>query len=168
MHRLKTIYELQTTNRQQKKDTEPKDPFTPKCNYTYNPDRLSNNGYLDTFLHQVRLEMLNTDQYKQNKHDNLTRKERLALRDLINIPQIAINKADKGSTIVVENRDEYIRNTMLHLNDPNVYKPLHNDTFPTLEEIIINKLKALRSNGFLKPSWFEFCKPPKQTRTSRL
>ena len=168
MHRLKTIYKLQTTNRPWKKDTEPKDPFTPKCNYTYNPDRLSDNGNLDTFLHRVRLEMLNTDQYKQNKHDNLTRKERFALRDLINNPQIVINKADKGSTIVVEDRDEYIRNAMLHLNDPNVYKPLHNDISPTLKETIINNALRLRSNGFLKPTWFEFCKPPKQTRTSRL
>ena len=54
MHRLKTIYELQTTNRPRKKDTEPKDPFTPKHNYTYNPDRLSDNGNLDTFLHRVQ------------------------------------------------------------------------------------------------------------------
>ena len=82
--------------------------------------------------------MLNTDQYKQNKHNNLTRKERFALRDLINNPQIIINKVDKGSTIVVEDRDEYIRNAMLHLNDPNVYKSLHNDISPTLKETIIN------------------------------
>ena len=67
MHRLKTIYELQTTNRLRKKDTEPKDPFIPKRNYTYNPNRLSDSGYLDTFLHRVRLEMLNTDQLIQTK-----------------------------------------------------------------------------------------------------
>ena len=78
--------------------------------------------------------MLNTDQYKQNKQDNLTRKERLALKDLINNPHIVINEADKGSTIVVEDRDEYIKNAMLHLNDPNVYKPLHDDITPILRE----------------------------------
>jgi hypothetical protein len=50
--------------------------------------------------------MLNTDKYKQDKHDNLTRKEGLALRELINDPRIVINKADKGSTIVVEDRDD--------------------------------------------------------------
>jgi hypothetical protein len=86
MHRLKTVYELHFTNKPQKICAEPKDPFKPKRNYTPNPDRLSDNGTLDTFLHRVRLEMLNTDQYKQNKQDNLNWKERLALRDLINNP----------------------------------------------------------------------------------
>ena len=54
--------------------------------------------------------MLDIDKYKQNKQDNLTRKERLALKELIQNPHIIINKADKGSTIVVEDRDEYISN----------------------------------------------------------
>ena len=57
---------------------------------------------------------------------------------------------------------------MVHLNDPVVYKPLHNDISPTLKEAIINKLISLRNKGFLKQIWFEFCKPPRQTHTSRL
>ena len=57
---------------------------------------------------------------------------------------------------------------MVHLNDPNVYEPLCTDISPTLKELITEKLKAWRNNGFLKQAWFEFCKPPKQTRTSRL
>ena len=50
MHRLKTIYELRTTNKSQKKYTEPKDPFARKRYHTYNPERLSDNGTLDTFF----------------------------------------------------------------------------------------------------------------------
>ena len=61
MHRLKTIYELQFTNKPQKTYMEPRDPFKPVRNYTFNPERLSDNSTLDTFLHRVRLEMLNTD-----------------------------------------------------------------------------------------------------------
>ena len=101
--------------------------------------------------------MLNTNKYKRDKCNSLTRKERFAFRELINNPHIVINKADKGSVIVVEDRDEHISNEMIHLNDPKVYKPLHTDIYPTL---IIEKL--------LKQAWFEFCKPPKQTHTSRL
>ena len=76
------------------------------------------------------MEMLDTEKYKQNK------KERIALRELILDPHIVINKADKGSTIVVEDRDKYIRNAKVHLNDPFVYKPLYNDISPTLKEAI--------------------------------
>ena len=87
--------------------------------------------------------MLNTDKYKQDKQDNLTRKERLALRDLLNNPRIVINKGDKGSMIVVEDRDEYISNALVHLNNLNVYKPLHIDISLTLKELVTEKLKAL-------------------------
>ena len=168
MHRLKTTYELQTTTKPRKQKTEPKDPFTPRHKHTFNPERLSDNGTLDTFLHRIRMEMLYTDKYKQNKHDNLTRKERIALSDLIKNPHVVINKADKGSMIVVEDRDEYIRKAMVHLNDPTVYKPLHEDISPELKEIILNKLRLLKNNGLLKQTWFDFCKSPKQTHTSRL
>jgi hypothetical protein len=116
------------------------------------------------------MEMLDTEKHKQNKRDNLTRKERIALRELITNPHtcIIINKADKGSTIVVEDREEYISNAMVHLNDPAVYKPLQNDISRTLKETITDKLLSLKNKGFLKQTWFEFCKPPRQTRTSRL
>ena len=59
----------------------------------------------------------------------MTRKLRIALRDLIKTLHIVINKADKGSTIVVEDRSEYIANPMLHLNNPTVYKPLDEDNY---------------------------------------
>ena len=52
--------------------------------------------------------------------------------------------------IVIGDRDEYISNAMVHLNNPNIYKPLHTDIPPTLKELITEKFKALRNNGFLK------------------
>ena len=69
-----------------------------------------------------------------------------------------INKADKGSTIVVEDRYEYIKNAMLHLNDPNENKPLCEDISLILKEQIIDTLSALKRNGFLKQTWFDFSK----------
>ena len=57
---------------------------------------------------------------------------------------------------------------MAHLNNPEVYKPLTEDIPTTLKQNIIEKLKLLHRNGFLKQDWFEFCKPPDKHRTSRL
>ena len=113
-----------------------------------NPERLLDNGTLDTFLFRIRMEMLDVDKHKQNRQDNLTRKERLALRELTQNPYIIINKADNGSTIVVEDRDEYITNAMSHLNDPNVYQPLTEDISPVLKQNII----MIQTNGF-KEQW---------------
>ena len=52
-------------------------------------------------IYQVRkrrrqaLEIVNEYKHKQNKTDNLTRRERKALNELINNPTLIINKADK-------------------------------------------------------------------------
>ena len=59
-----------------------------------------------------------------NKSDNLTRKEQQALNQLTNNPMLIISKADKGSTIVVQDRSEYIAEATKHLNDQTTYKPL--------------------------------------------
>ena len=84
MHKLKTIYEIKTTTKPKPKPETPRDPFKHQNeHYKPNPERLSDNGTLDTFFHRIRTEMLDETLYKQNKPDNLNRKERLALRELI-------------------------------------------------------------------------------------
>ena len=83
MHRIKTIHESRTSAKtRQNIPKEPRDPFSIRQNRKPNPERLSDNGTIDTFLHRIRTEMLNTDKHKQSKQDNLTRKERIALREL--------------------------------------------------------------------------------------
>ena len=126
MHRIKTIYESKTSTKTRHIPKEPRDPFSIRQNRYPNPERLSDNGTLDTFLHRIRIVMLNPDMHKQKliNKDNLTRKERIALRELTQNPHIVIKKADQGSTIVVKDRDDYISNAMSHLNDNTVYKPL--------------------------------------------
>ena len=71
------------------------------------------------------MEIINEQKHKQNKSDNLTRQERQALNQLINNPTLIINKADKGSTIVVQDR---IADAMKHLNNQTTYKPLIENT----------------------------------------
>ena len=132
------------------------------------PDRITDNGTLDTFLHRVRLEIINEQKHKQNGTDNLTRREWQALNQLANDPTLIINKADKGSTIVVQDRNDYIADAMNHLNDQTTYKPLRENTTHKLKEQINLKLQSLLQNGFLSKSWYEFCKPPTRHRSSKL
>ena len=70
----------------------------------------------------------------QTRTDNLTREERLAIRTLANNDNIIINKADKGSTIVVLDKEDYIRDGLKHLNDPSVYRKLTTDTTPRVKQ----------------------------------
>ena len=45
---------------------------------------------------------------RQSKYNNLTREERSALYNLKNDKNIVIKSADKGSAVVVWDRDDYI------------------------------------------------------------
>ena len=69
--------------------------------------------------------------------------KRLALRELTHNQNLIINKADEGSTIVVEDRDDYISNAMEHLNNPNVFKPLNDNISNDLKQNIIKNCSEM-------------------------
>ena len=62
MHRMKSKFEMKMKN---KPPTKSRDPFKPKRSYKPNPERLTDNGTLDTFLHRIRLEILDEAKIKQ-------------------------------------------------------------------------------------------------------
>ena len=161
MHRMKCKFEFYHEPQQ----TKNRDPFEIRKQHPYNPERLTDNGTLDTFLHRIRLEIMNTS---TNKSDNLTRKERQALNQLTNNPTLIINKADKGSTIVVQDRSEYIAEATKHLNDQTTYKLLRENITHKLKDLINNKLQSLLKNSFLREPWYQFCKPPIKHRTLKI
>ena len=71
----------------------------------------------------------------QNKYNNLTREERTALYDLKNDKNIIIKSADKGSTIVVWDREDYIKEAEKQLGDKDVYEEVCNDAEPLINTI---------------------------------
>ena len=105
---------------------------------------------------------------KQTRQDNLTRNERLALNNLSKRTDIVINKADKGSTVVIINTADYIARGEAHLADKSIYEPLITDITGDLKKFITEKLTKLHKNGLLTTDMFQFCKPPTHHRTSRL
>ena len=54
------------------------------------------------------------------------------------------------------------------INNPTVYQELDNDDSEKHKQIINQKLERLHTAGLIQSNWFEYCKPPKQHRTSRL
>ena len=65
------------------------------------------------------------------KHDNLKPSERIALHSLKKREDIVIKPADKGSAVVVMDRDHYVSGAERQLNDSTFYKALDHD--PTHE-----------------------------------
>ena len=60
---------------------------------------------------------------------------------------IVINKADKGSTIVIMNKSDYIDRGNKHLSDTSTYEPLQQDITNELKREINLKLDKLHENG---------------------
>ena len=69
---------------------------------------------------------------------------------------------------MIEDREDYIQNAYEHLNNPTVYQELDNDDSEKHKQIINQKLERLHTAGLIQSNWFEYCKPPKKHRTSRL
>ena len=79
----------------------------------------------------------------KDKFNNLTNSERKALYDLKNDKSIVIKSADKGSAVVVWDREDYIKEAEKQLGDEEVYEEVSNDAAPLLKTIngVIAKIR---------------------------
>ena len=88
-----------------------------------------------------------------------------AFRDLKCNSDLVINKGDKGSTTVVQDKSDYIKIGLEHLSDPHTYKVL--DGNPICNEI--NKLLIdFYKQGLLDNDMVAFCSPPNNVCPARL
>ena len=74
-----------------------------------------------------------------------------------------INKANKGSTVVVLNKKDYIEEGLKHLDSPYVYKQLKSDTTPFIRSFIMRFLGNVTFNKWLPHNFVTFCTPRKTT-----
>ena len=87
---------------------------------TYCPEKGTNKELDDFFKRLWDLQL----GIKSNIKDNLSAKQKKALNDLINNKEIIIKEADKGSAIVIMNKDYYITKIQEMLNDTENYEPM--------------------------------------------
>ena len=97
-------------------------------------------------------EKLMTVEVPKDRFEILTESERKALYDLENDKIIVIKSADKGSAVVVWDREDYIKEAEKQLGDEQVYEEVSNDAAPllkTINEVIakIRKLSDLKRNN---------------------
>ena len=129
-------------------------PFKTASNWTAPP---GGNDNLDSYIHKIEKELdvlvhdLNTSKVKL--HDNLSSNQRRALYDMKRNNDIVIKPADKGGSIVIMNKDNYMQETCTQLHDGRFYKKLHNDPTPTLKnklKLLINELQSNLQNDVMK------------------
>ena len=97
-----------------------------------------------------------------DKYNNLTSKERQALYDLKNDKNIVIKGADKGSAVVVWDREDYIKEAEKQLGDNDVYEDVPEPLLSTIHRTI----EKIWKRGDLKKETIKYCeiKDPKFAR----
>ena len=105
----------------------------------------------------------------EDKFNNLTNSERKALYDLKNDKSIVIKSTDKGSAVVVWDREDYIKEAEKQLGDEEVYEEVSNDAAPLLKTIN-GVIAKIRKRGDLKRDTLDYfiMKDPKFARFNLL
>lgn len=121
-------------------------PFLPKSDWTPNthllPDEVQQLIRRDTkYLQKI-------PKFQKEKH-NLPENETQALKQLINNKNIIIKPADKGSTTVVMDRQQYLWEAYRQLNNTEYYRKLSGPIYPDTVPMIHKILDTLKNKKFI-------------------
>ena len=98
---------------------------------------------IDMCLSRLEEETLFLDE--KLSYYNLTKGERNALYLLRDDPSIIIKEADKGSAVVVWDREDYLREANSQLSDKDVYQEVKGDAESPLMKVIKSVLRKIRN-----------------------
>ncbi|XP_062572166.1 uncharacterized protein LOC134234122 [Saccostrea cucullata] len=102
--------------------------YNPKSDWEPAPGKC---GALESYIDAVESDIEKLLSMPDKTLDNLSKEERSALQSLKNRDDIVIKKADKGSTVVVMDKETYMAEAQRQLSDERFYKKLDSD--PTKE-----------------------------------
>ena len=115
--------------------------FKPKSKF--NPPK--SDAAIELYLSRLEEKLLNLGPIK-HKYNNLTREERKALYDLRNDTSIIIKEADKGSVVVIWDKEDYLKEVEEQLSFREMHKEVTDDSSPIIE-IMLRTLQRIWKRG---------------------
>ena len=110
---------------------------------------------IEVYLSKLEEEIMNISANGSN-FSNISREERAALNDLKSDRSIVIKEADKGSGVVVWDREDYVKEANSQLGDPTVYEKLDGDPSERLQSIISDALETIKNRGDMGDSTLDY------------
>lgn len=139
-------------------------PFMPKSVWTPPPYDLPEEIVLLVTKDQQDFR----EKFKFHKEmPNLSQGEMGALRDLRNNKHIVIKPADKGSSVVIMGRDQYIFEVQRQLTDTIYYKKLKEPVYLKTVPIVHSIIDTLKNKGFISSKQGQYLKGDKEPRERR-
>ena len=112
---------------------------------------------LEDYLYGTKLELANLTFKKQH---NLSKSENTALRRLKGNDNIIIRKADKGNTIVILNRKDYIEEGFRQLNNGIHYTKIESVDVKQTQKIVQNQVAAMFNTSEIDKETFCYLYDP--------
>ncbi|XP_071493045.1 uncharacterized protein [Diadema antillarum] len=131
-------------------------PFHQKSSWIPPKNRVPS---LETYIEAVSSQVHSADTLDIASHDNLPKEERQALSSLKNRSDIIIKPADKGSAVVVMDRQQYIDEAMKHLRNPSHYTLLDFDPTNNFSQQIQSTLDDMKEHEHLTKKAHKFLSP---------
>lgn len=143
--------------------TEPQ-PFTPSSIWTPPSDKLPEE------IH----ELIKKDTHDFKRHfrfykekPNLPQSERKALKELIRCKHIVIKPADKGSSVVILDRDQYIMEVNRQLSNTTYYRKLAGPIYLQTIDRVNTIINTLKEKKFITAAQRQYLKGDTQPRERR-
>ena len=96
--------------------------------------------------------------------NNITPEERRALKSLKNNNDIIIKPADKGSSTVIMNKEDYIKEGLNQLSNEKHYKKLNHPIYPDVSDKINNLLSKIKDKKIIDKKQYDYLKVPDNPR----
>ena len=159
-----------------------KKTFVEKSTWIPNNAILFRNGTLASALQTIeKIETFTTEIIRGNKlcektgkqyivseeRYNLSPQEFSAINKIKNNKDIVIKPADKGGSIVIMDRDNYLTEAYKQLDDQNYYKKLDNPIFQNNKDNIKKVLTCMFNDGFISKKQLEYLSGPDDPRPRR-
>ena len=109
---------------------------------------------IEMYLSRLEEEVLSLDE--KLSYSNLTKWERNALYSLRDDPSVIIKEGDKGSSVLVWDREDYFREANSQLSDKAVYQDVKGDTEGPLLKVIKRVLRKIRNRGDISDETLDY------------
>lgn len=141
-----------------------KQPFTPPSDWIPPKDKVPEEIHL---LIERDLKDFNKYFKIQDEKSNLSTEEIQAIRELMSAKHIIIKPADKGSSVVILDREQYTLEVSRQLNDQTYYKkldePIYLRTIPIIHDIV-NTLKVKKFINHKQAKYLKGLDEPRERR----
>ena len=127
---------------------------------------LSANNCLEDYIYALKIEATKLKPCKTR--NNLSQRRQIALKKLRKRKDIIIKKADKGSTVVIQDKQEYIETGLEHLSDKDTYNELQEDQTKQVAEEVTQAVRAMYQEGHIDKPTAEYLLPPQMVRTQEM